>query len=125
MLIGADTLAEDKDTQGIIFIDGIAALNNDIYTYKKAGPNNELYLAKNQAVAFEIWATSVPTDIQLGAKLACGNPKLTVSYASKTTDIDIDTATDIYYSLNTILPNDAKLTWRQVEGSDGKNYYTT
>ena len=36
-----------------------------------------------------------------------------------------DTATDIYYSLNTILPNDAKLTWRQVEGSDGNNYYTT
>ncbi len=125
MLIGADSLAEDKGTQGIIFIDGIAALNNDIDTYKKAGPNNELYLAKGQAVAFEIWATSVPTDIQLGAKLACGNPKLTVSYASKTTDIDINTATDIYYSLNTILPNDAKLTWRQVEGSDGKNYYTT
>ncbi|MBR3781420.1 MAG: DUF4982 domain-containing protein [Clostridia bacterium] len=125
MLIGADSLAEEKDTQGIIFIDGIAALNNDIATYKNAGPNNELYLAKDQAVAFEIWATSVPTDIQLGTKLACGNPKLTVSYASKTTDTVIETATDIYYSLNTMLPNDAKLTWKQVEGSDGNNYYTT
>lgn len=125
MLIGADSLAEEKDTQGIIFIDGIAALNNDIATYKNAGPNNELYLAKNQAVAFEIWATSVPTDVQLGTKLACGNPKLTVSYAYKSTDTEIKTATDIYYSLNTMLPNDAKLTWRQVEGSDGNNYYTT
>lgn len=125
MLIGADSLAEEKDTQGIIFIDGIAALNNDIATYKNAGPNNELYLAKDQAVAFEIWATSVPTDIQLGTKLACGNPTLTVSYASKTTDTVIETATDIYYSLNTMLPNDAKLTWKQVEGSDGNNYYTT
>ncbi len=125
MLIGADSLAEEKDTQGIIFIDGIAALNNDIATYRNAGPNNELYLAKDQAVAFEIWATSVPTDVQLGTKLACGNPTLTVSYASKTTDTEIKTATDLYYSLNTMLPNDAKLTWRQVEGSDGNNYYTT
>ena len=124
MLIGADSLSE-TDTQGIIFIDGIAALDNDIETYKSAGPNNELYLAKDQAVAFEIWATSVPTDVQLGAKLACGEPDLTISYASKTTDIDIKTATDIYYSLNTELPNDAKLTWRQVKGSDGNNYYTT
>ncbi len=124
MLIGADSLSE-TDTQGIIFIDGIAALDNDIETYKNAGPNNELYLAKDQAVAFEIWATSVPTDIQLGAKLACGEPKLTISYASKTTDVDVETATDIYYSLNTVLPNDAKLTWKQVKGSDGNNYYTT
>ncbi len=124
MLIGADKLSE-TDTQGIIFIDGIAALDNDIGTYKNAGPNNELYLAKDQAVAFEIWATSVPTDIQLGAKLACGNPKLTISYDSKTTDINIGTATDIYYSLNTELPHDGKLTWRQVDGSDGNKYYTT
>ena len=124
MLIGADKLSE-ADTQGVIFIDGIAALDNDIGTYKNAGPNNELYLAKDQAVAFEIWATSVPTDIQLGAKLACGNPKLTISYDSKTTDINIGTATDIYYSLNTELPHDGKLTWRQVDGSDGNKYYTT
>ncbi len=124
MLIGADSLSV-ADKQGIIFIDGIAALDNDLETYKTAGPNNELYLAKDQAVAFEIWATSVPTDIQLGTKLACGNPDLTISYASKTTEVDITTATDMYYSLNTILPNDAKLTWRQVTGSDGNNYYTT
>ena len=124
MLIGADSLSE-TDTQGIIFIDGIAALDNDIATYKTAGPNNELYIAKDQAVAFEIWATSVPTDVQIGVKLACGNPDFTVSYASKTTDMDIETATDTYYSFNTILPNDGKLTWRQVTGSDGNKYYTT
>ena len=124
MLIGADLLSE-TEAQGVIFIDGIAALNNDIETYRDAGPNNELYLAKDQAVAFEIWATAVPTDIQIGAKLACGNPALTISYASKTTEVKIATATDIYYSFNSVLPNDAKLTWRQVEGADGNTYYTT
>ena len=125
MLIGADSLGEDKDTQGIIFIDGNAALNNDIETYRKQGPNNELYLGKGQAVAFEIWATSVPTDVQIGTKLACGKPTFTVSYASKTTDLPVTTATDLYYSFNTILPNDGKLTWKQVDGSDGNKYYTT
>ena len=124
MLIGADSLSQ-ADTQGVIFIDGIAALNNDIETYKNAGPNNELYLAKDQAVAFEIWATAVPTDIQIGAKLACGKPAFTVSYASKTTEMKLATATDIYYSFNSVLPNDAKLTWKQVAGADGNNYYTT
>lgn len=124
MLIGADSLSE-TDAQGIIFIDGIAALDNDLATYKNAGPNNELYLGKDQAVAFEIWATAVPTDIQIGTKLAHGKPALTVSYDAKTTDIPINTATDIYYSFNTILPNDGKLTWMLVEGSDGNFYYTT
>lgn len=124
MLVGADSLSETEE-QGIIFIDGIAALNNDIETYRNAGPNNELYLAKDQAVAFEIWATAVPTDIQIGAKLACGKPAFTISYASKTTEVEISTATDIHYSFNTVLPNDGKLTWRQVTGIDGINYYTT
>ncbi len=126
MLIGADSLSEpDAEKQGIIFIDGIAALDNNIETYKYAGPNNELYLAKDQAVAFEIIATAVPTDIQLGTKLACGSPALTVSYDSKTTEIEIETATDLYYSLNTVLPGDGKLTWQQITAADGNNYYTT
>lgn len=126
MLIGADSLSEpDAEKQGIIFIDGIAALDNNIETYKYAGPNNELYLAKDQAVAFEIIATAVPTDIQLGTKLACGSPTLTVSYDSKTTEIEIKTATDLYYSLNTVLPGDRKLTWQQITAADGNNYYTT
>ncbi len=124
MLVGADSLSE-TDKQGIIFIDGIAALDNDIETYKYAGPNNELYLAKDQAVAFEIWATAVPTDVQIGAKLACGNPALTVSYASKMTEVKLGTATDIYYSLNSIMSSDGKLTWKQVTAADGNNYYTT
>ena len=126
MLIGADTLSEpDAEAQGIIFIDGIAALDNNIDIYKYAGPNNELYLAKDQAVAFEILATAVPTDIQIGTKLACGNPALTVSYAAKTMEMEIATATDIYYSLNSVLPNDGKLTWKQITAADGNNYYTT
>ncbi len=124
MLVGADCLSE-TDNQGIIFIDGIAALDNNIKMYKDAGPNNELYLAKDQAVAFEIWATAVPTDVQIGAKLACGKPAFTISYASKTTDIEIGTATDIYYSFNSVLPNDGKLTWKQITAADGNNYYTT
>ena len=124
MLIGADSLSE-SDSQGVIFIDGIAALDNDIETYKTAGPNNELYLAKDQAVAFEIWATAVPTDIQIGTKLACGNPNLTISYASQTTELKLNTATDLYYSFNSVMPNSGKLTWQQVKGADGNIYYTT
>ena len=48
-----------------------------------------------------------------------------ISYASKTTEVKMTTATDIYYSLNSILPYDGKLTWQRVTGADGNNYYTT
>lgn len=124
MLIGADSLSKDETTQGVIFIDGIAALNNDIEKYKLAGPNNELYLAKGQAVAFEIWATAVPDEVQLGMKSVQGVPKFTITYDGNSSEKEVRTATEMNYIVNSILPVGSKLTWSEVV-VDGVKYYRT
>lgn len=124
MLIGADYLSVDSSTQGIVFIDGIAALDNDLEKLKLAGPNNELYLAKDQAVAFEIWATAVPDEVQIGMKSANGTPDFTVTYGDKTATQTLNTSTEMNYILNGLLPADGKLTWAEVE-VDGETYYRT
>ncbi len=123
MLIGADSLGVN-DAQGVIFIDGIAALNNDLETYKKAGPNNELYLAKGQAVAFEVWATGIPESVQVGASSAQGTATLGVTYGTSSAEKVLNTSTDMYYSLNSLLPEGGKLTWTRTE-VDGVTYYKT
>ncbi len=123
LLIGADSLGVN-DTQGIIFIDGIAALNNDINTYKKAGPNNELYLAKDQAVAFEVWATGIPETVQIGASSAQGTATLGISYGNNTVEKALNTSTDMYYDINNLLPVGGKLTWTRTV-VDGVTYYKT
>lgn len=124
MLIGADSLSEDSATQGIVFIDGIAALDNDLEKLKLAGPNNELYLAKGQAVAFEIWASAVPDEVQIGMKSAQGVPTFTVTYEENSANQEIKTATEMNYIINGLLPVDGKLTWSEVV-VDGVTYYRT
>ena len=49
-------LDESQYAKGAVFIDGFAALDNNGISdkYLEAGPNNELYLAKGQAIAFHV-----------------------------------------------------------------------
>lgn len=123
VLIGADSLSK-AEQQGVIFIDGIAALDNDLEKYKVAGPNNELYLASGQAVAFEIWASAVPSEVQLGVKSVQGEPKLKITFGDKYGEKAISTATEMNYTLNSILPSDGLLTWTRVV-VNGVTYYKT
>ncbi len=124
MLIGADSLSKDAATQGVIFIDGIAALDNDLEKYKLAGPNNELYLASGQAVAFEIWASQVPDEVQLGIKSVKGTPTFKLTYGENSGEKVVNSATEMNYVLNSFLPDGGKLTWSAVV-VNGVTYYKT
>lgn len=124
MLIGADSLSKDSATQGVVFIDGIAALDNDLEKLKLAGPNNELYLAKGQAVAFEIWASAVPDEVQIGMKSGQGAPKFTVTYENSVGEKELKTATEMNYIVNDLLSADNKLAWSEVT-VNGVTYYRT
>lgn len=147
LLLDAGKLTSDpsKDTQGVVFIDGIrnADSRTDMSKYKNAGPNNELYLmggsaedesgtvvTNGQAVAFSIWATEIPQDIQIAAKSAKGNPILKIYTVSSDNEVNsaqtnINSASDVYYSFNKMLPQGGKLTWTRVKGADGNYYYKT
>lgn len=95
-IISASEFAQNPDTTftGAIFIDGIGNTTK-VSDYVSYGPNNELYLAKGQAVAFSVNGSNVQ-DIQIALKLASGSAA-TCKINGK--EITVSTATDLYYSI--------------------------
>ena len=132
MLIGANKLTNDgTSAEGVIFIDGISE-NDDVSKYTAGGPNNELYLLKDQAVAFEIWASVIPDDVQISAKaVGTDTPEMFISYTTTagtyTATETIRTSTDLYYSIDALLrgQSQGQLNWTPVTGADGNTYYTS
>lgn len=104
ILVDANALTENGSASGVVFIDGIESLS-DVATYANPGPNNEAYLAYQQAIAFKLIATAQPTAVHIGAKLAFGE-KATLMVGGNAFQT-LTTATDMYYDLT-----DA-LTWTQ------------
>lgn len=92
--------AADKD---VLFIDG--AGNAKVEKYKNYGPNNEVYLAKDQAISFKLPANGDITSIQIGAKSpnASDTVKPTMSVkinANTPASKEIGTATEMYYTIS-------------------------
>ncbi len=147
MIIGTDKLTIGTYAEGAVFVDGITD-NDDVSLYKAGGPNNEIYLSRNQAIAFEIWATAIPDDLQIGARCAgttndgFGTSRLEIVYTNGTTTVtggtSVSTATDLNYSVDGLLrttnpDSPGQLNWTPVVdangdpvlGEDGKQYYTS
>ncbi len=114
VLLGAQSFDEaDVSVSGAVFIDGNRTIDNtSISEYENYGPNNEAYLTNGQAIAFQLVASSKPTDgnLQLGIKLAQGSKgtvNVLVDGKEKiligSTNV-LNTATDMYYKL-------ADVTW--------------
>ena len=118
---------DGNSVAGTTFIDGISALNNGSYAdsmdkFAKAGPNNELYLYENQAIAF------IPTvsaaSFQIGMKVAeagsTGNATATVrilntSGGSKT--VTVSGAAEKYYDISSLLAYDTTTDEYSANGS--------
>ena len=135
-----DSLGANDSVEGIVFIDGNSALANDnasqknplsnktyaISDYANFGPNNELYLAPNQAIAFDLANVSNVASIQIALKtvgdfatgvagsvndILDGSGAASVkiygaSDTSKTNVIStsrIVTATDMYYDITDLM----------------------
>ena len=91
-LVGETATAKN----GSVFIDG--ADKADIATYANYGPNNEVYLAKGQAITFKIPANANIASIQIGAKAPDGNAAEMDVNGTKTA---IPSATEMYYQIAT------------------------
>lgn len=90
-----DSLAKDHTaTAEAVFIDGGATAN--IQTYANYGPNNEVYLANGQAIAFTIPENTNIASIQIGAKAPNGNAAEMDVNGRKTA---IPSATEMYYEI--------------------------
>ena len=102
MLLSASSVAENNTNNGAVFIDGngSAAIATD---YKNFGPNHEVYLANNQAIAFTIVDAAKYADIQIGIK-STGNSAVKYKI-NNGTEATIGTATDMYYSIKDYASN--------------------
>lgn len=102
MIIRDKSFAADSTANGMIFIDGQTG-NVSMADYTSYGPNNELYLAKGQAVAFKLNAAGNVADIQIALKAIQAGIKahavITTTDGAKLFDGDIATATDMYRSI--------------------------
>lgn len=67
MIIRDKSFTADSTANGMIFIDGQTG-NVSMADYTSYGPNNELYLANGQAVAFVLKASGDVADIQIALK---------------------------------------------------------
>lgn len=75
--------------------------------YKNFGPNHEVYLAKDQTLAFKLdgdW--SKITTVQLGLKAVDGAATYTIGNAAEKT---VNTATDMYYDITEMAQNGATI----------------
>lgn len=103
LVISAGKIESDKDTPGVIFIDGDSA-NGDIDNYNIYGPKNELYLAKGHAIAFYVNADDNVSKIELALSSANGR-EVTVSMPDAATGQivtrKITSSTELYYAIPT------------------------
>ncbi len=96
-IISAGTFngTENDSVSGAVFIDGVGSTST-ISDYISYGPNNELYLAKNQSIAFNVATNEYVADVQLGIKGANGG---SVTFTINGVGKSITTTTDMYYSI--------------------------
>ena len=95
--------AGSAEASGIVFIDG--SKENQAVSmadYTSYGPNNELYLAKGQAVAFRLNATGNVADIQIALKNIVEGKNASCKIFAAGGDAaatELKTATDMYRSI--------------------------
>lgn len=122
LLIRANDLSAGQTQDvldGIVFVDGYGDTDG-IAEYTNAGPNNEVYLKKGQAIAFDIWATERPETLQIGVKLANGDSGVLAlgnTQKGQMATREFETATDLYY------PITQHIVWNAEKDTDG--YYKT
>ncbi len=116
LVVGSETLTDDAK-EGAILIDRLSSVpGSQLPEYLNAGPNNELYLDKDNSVSFQLKATAKPKDVQIGLKMAKqgnggANPVLSVNGGYNQA---VATATEMNYSLEKFFGID--LNWREENG---------
>lgn len=88
-MIAADQI-QNETTNGFAYIEGTGDTTFNPATYQQSGPQNEIYLAKNSAIAFKVASGSV---VQVSARA------VTDKAARINTDKDVTSNTEMYYEV--------------------------
>lgn len=104
MLIAAKDLKSGTSASGMVFVDGVRD-TSEITDYTNYGPNNEVYLSKNQAIAFKISDMNNVDSIQIGAKAPKGNATMQIKVNGNDVQMQpLTTTSDMYYKLENVQP---------------------
>lgn len=102
LLTASDLTANIQPTKGMVFVDGVGD-KGQLTDYRNYGPNNEVYLSKNQAIAFKIGNMSNVASIQIGAKAPEGNATMQIRVGTNESQTQpLTTASDMYYELKNV-----------------------
>lgn len=102
LLKASDLTANIQPTKGMVFVDGVGN-KGQLTDYRNYGPNNEVYLSKNQAIAFKIGNMSNVASIQIGAKAPEGNATMQIRVGNNESQTQpLTTASDMYYELKNV-----------------------
>lgn len=106
MLLSASSLKADiEPRKGMVFVDGVGD-EATLTAYTNYGPNNEVYLSRGQAIAFEISDMSNVDTIQIGAKAPSGNTTMQIKVDGNAVQTqELTTASDMYYKLDSVTAN--------------------
>lgn len=101
-LLADGLTADTASANGTVFIDqtedASGTTTNAITVYKKYGPKNEVYLGKNQAIAFKV--SDAEAKYSIGLKSITGaETTASVSMGSAKTNYAIAHTADLYYAL--------------------------
>ncbi len=101
-----------EGVNGAVYIDGNTSLGDtstNFNNYDKIGPNNEVYLSNNQAVAFKLRVedlAKLPTTLDIGLKSVNGTAAKAVIYVYKSgvsdttpAEYTVTTATAMFYDI--------------------------
>lgn len=103
MLLSTSGLtANIQSTPGMVFVDGVGD-KGELADYTNYGPNNEVYLARNQAIAFKISDMNNVDSIQIGAKAPNGTATMQIKIGNNDPqEQNLTTASDMYYKLKNV-----------------------
>ena len=113
LVLGTGDIRDQETLPGVVFIDGKDATVS-FADYENPGPNNELYLAKGQGIAFKLTASTVPTSTQIGLKMAIGENGV-IKHGTHDF-VHVYGAADLYYSMPDIV-------WNAVKDDSGEVLY--
>lgn len=102
LLKASDLTANIQPTKGMVFVDGVGD-KGTLKDYTNYGPNNEVYLPTNQAIAFKISDMDNVDSIQIGAKAPKGNATMQIQVDGNGEQTqELNTASDMYYKLKNV-----------------------
>lgn len=136
----ADNETGDAGVFGFVYVDG-ESMVSDVETYKKKGPNNEVYLQFDDGIVTTLYANETPESIQIGAKAPNGAAEMEFviipnadsgwneedenydqSHFVYSQKITVNTATDMYYDLKDYFVNEdgeSTVEWDNLEWNKG------